>query len=192
MVKLGFIVEGATEKIIVESKLFSLWLSNNGCELVSPVIDAKGGGNLLPQNITPMINQLNAVHAERIIVLTDLEHEENVQAVKDRITNIHDNLIFVAVKAIEAWFLADTDAIKNWLNDESYYELAPENTLDLPWERLKEIAAERGQRGPGNKVGFAKKMVNKCGFDVENASLHANAKSAKLFLVGLQEIAQAE
>ncbi len=188
MVKLGFIVEGATEKIIIESELFSSWLNENGCELVPPVIDANGGGNLLPQNISPMISQLNAANAGHIIVLTDLEHEENVQAVKDRITSISDNLIFVAVKAIEAWFLADTEAIKNWLEVEDYYEVTPENTPALPWERLKEVAAERDKRGPGNKVGFAKKMVNKCGFNVANAATHENSDSAKLFLTGLRSI----
>ncbi len=51
MVKVGFIVEGDTEKVIVESPAFSAWLTANGITLCHPVIDAKGGGNLLPQNI---------------------------------------------------------------------------------------------------------------------------------------------
>ncbi|PTQ87123.1 hypothetical protein [Agitococcus lubricus] len=49
MVKVGFIVEGDTEKLIVESPAFVAWLVANGITLVNPVVNAKGGGNLLPQ-----------------------------------------------------------------------------------------------------------------------------------------------
>jgi len=182
MVKVGFIVEGATEKIIIESENFNLWLKSNDIELVSPVMDAKGGGNLLPKYIEPMIAQLKRNDAQHIAVLTDLEHEESVQAVIDRITNDNVNSISVAVKAIEAWFLADTQAMNKWLGKDDFYENEPENTADLPWSRLKQITSDLGLRGPGNKVTFTKKMVNHYGYTIENSSTHANCQSAKLFL----------
>lgn len=53
MVKVGFIVEGESEKLVVESPMFQQWLHDHDCTLVTPVIDAKGGGNLLPQHIEP-------------------------------------------------------------------------------------------------------------------------------------------
>jgi len=111
MVKLGFIVEGGTEKIIVESPAFNSWLNQQGLLLIKPVLDAKGGGNLLPKHIEPMVNLLHAAKAEYIIILTDLEHESNVEIVRQRITTNYTDLIFIAVKAIEAWFLADSQAM---------------------------------------------------------------------------------
>lgn len=51
MVRIGFIVEGDSEKIVIESVKFREFLRLNGFELVTPVVNAKGGGNLLPQNI---------------------------------------------------------------------------------------------------------------------------------------------
>ena len=58
MVKVGFIVEGNTEKVIVNSPQFKAFLNNIGLSIVDPVIDAKGNGNLLPQNIEPFIGLL--------------------------------------------------------------------------------------------------------------------------------------
>ena len=60
-IKVGFIVEGGSEKIIVESPQFGELLNTNGYELVTPVIDAEGGGNLLPQNIDVFII-INCLH----------------------------------------------------------------------------------------------------------------------------------
>lgn len=48
MVKVGFIVEGDSEKIIIESYSFQQFLLNKGYELVRPVINAKGGGEFTP------------------------------------------------------------------------------------------------------------------------------------------------
>lgn len=115
MVKVGFIVEGGTEKVLVESSAFKQWLAENGIELINPVLDAEGGGNLLPKHIEPMITRLSDLNAEFIVILTDLEDEPNVAAVKSRIKNEYTDLIFVAVKAIEAWYLADTLAMRTWL-----------------------------------------------------------------------------
>ena len=51
MVKLGFIGEGAVEKIILESVVFQEFLSSLRIDFVKEVVDATGNGNLLPQNI---------------------------------------------------------------------------------------------------------------------------------------------
>ena len=58
MVKVGFIVEGESEKLVVESPMFQQWLHDHDCTLVTPVIDAKGGGNLLPQQALILFHQL--------------------------------------------------------------------------------------------------------------------------------------
>lgn len=92
-----------------------------------------------------------------IVVLTDLENESGIETVRSRIANENIAVIFVAVKALEAWFLADTETMRAWLDTPDFIEHFPEATPNMPWDRLKQIAQELHKRGPGNKVGFAKK-----------------------------------
>ncbi|STY90655.1 Uncharacterised protein [Moraxella bovis] len=181
MVKVGFIVEGATEKIIIESDKFKTFLKKNDYELINPVIDAKGGGNLLPENIEPFIKTLQAQQADIIAVLTDLEDEDSVDVVKKRIEHSGIEVIFVAVKAIEAWFLADTEAMKLFLKDD-FIEEYPEKTSDKPFERIKEIIKERNARGVGSKTILAKNMIKHYRFSIENSANHKNCPSAKEFV----------
>lgn len=180
--KIGFIVEGDSEKVLIESEGFQAWARAQGVEVCSPVINAKGGGNLLPHHIRPMLAQLQTSHPNHIVILTDLENAPSVAAVRSRITTQHTNLIFVAVKALEAWFLADTGAMRRWLGEPDFFEEFPEATPGMPWERLKAVANGVGARGPGlNKVIFAKRMCRTLQFKVSEASAHPNCGSAKEF-----------
>ena len=189
MVRVGFIVEGDTEKVIVESPAFIAWLTANGMTLVQPVVNAVGGGNLLPQNIDPFVERLRQAQADHIVILTDLEREASPDIVRQRIGHMHTQLIFVAVKAIEAWFLADTMALRHWLGLPGFVEAKPEETPDMPWDRLKEIAQQHQKRGPGsNKVIFAKRMVKTHGFNVARAAEHAECPSALAFTTGVRAL----
>lgn len=85
MVKVGFIVEGDCEKIIIESAQFRQFLTACGFELVTPVINAAGGGNLLPRNIQAYLDRFNGLAVDQICVLTDLEDEPSVSVVTQRI-----------------------------------------------------------------------------------------------------------
>jgi hypothetical protein len=191
MVKVGFIVEGFTEKVIIESDIFNDWAKTHGLEVCGDVINAKGGGNLLPQNIVPMVNQLQQSNPDHIVILTDLEEEPSEDAVRQRIGTAHTNLIFIAVKAIEAWFLADSAALKKWLAVEQIFEEKPEQTTGLPWIRLKEVAASFKKQGPGSsKPGFAMRMVKHYGFSIEKAAQHPACPSAKRFHDGLIALGQ--
>lgn len=181
MVKVGFIVEGDSEKIVIESEGFRRFLADCGFKLVTPVINAKGGGNLLPRNIQPYLDRFNGLDVDRICVLTDLEDEPSVEVVTKRISHAHINVVFIAVKALEAWFLADTAALAIWLG-QTHVEEFPERTQTKPWDRLKEIANLHGSRGPGaNKVQFAKRMVKNYGFRVEAAASHPACPSVQQF-----------
>ena len=119
MVKVGFIVEGACEKIVIESAVFKDFLQRNDFELIEPVVDANGAGNLLPHNIEPFIGVLEAKGAERLYILTDSDGLP-VEDVKERINHAKITTYFIAVKAIEAWFLADTQAMKKFLEIEDF------------------------------------------------------------------------
>lgn len=177
-IKVGFIVEGGSEKIIVESQQFRTLLTQYDFELVTPVIDAKGGGNLLPQNIDVFIQRFASKDVDRIFVLTDQEDEDSVQTVRERIAHESIDFSFIAVKALEAWYLADSTAINNWLGITDFNEIHPEQTQGKPWDRLKEIATEKGKRGPGQKISFAKKITKHHGFSLLHAAQHPNCPSA--------------
>lgn len=185
MVNIGFIVEGGSEKIIIESQAFNSFLLENNYTLIQPVIDAQGGGNLLPDNIEVMIQTLKKNHAEKICVLTDLEEETSSQVVKDRLANDEVDEIFVAVKALEAWFLADTEAMRRWLKSDDFIELNPEDTTQMPWLRLKEVAKNNNANGPGSKIAFAKKIV-RFDFSITNAAAHDNCPSATELVTTLE------
>ena len=183
MVKVGFIVEGDTEKILMESGTFRKWCDTNGIAVVDPVINAQGGGNLLPKYLSNHIARLSKNGTpDKIVVLTDLEREPNVTEVRNRIQTGDIDFIFVAVKAIEAWFLADSAAMSSCLGEKGFHEDFPEKTPNMPWERIKQIAREKKQRGPGaSKPGFARKMTGNHGFSIERAAKHPNCPSAKEF-----------
>jgi hypothetical protein len=190
VVKIGFVVEGDTEKLLIESTNFRNWATQHNIEIGIPVINAGGGGNLCPRRIEKHINScLTQVKPDKLVILTDLECEPCITQVKQRIGNEQVTKIFVARKAIEAWFLADTQAMQKWLEHAEFFEELPEQTIEKPWERLKEVS-KRG-RGPGtSKIVFAKKFIHKFNFSLEQAAAHPNCQSATYFLEKLKEIAQ--
>ena len=64
------------------------------------------------------------------------------------------DLIVIARKAMESWFLADTEAMRRWTGDDGFQEYRPETLPGTPWDRLKEIGRHAG-RGPGaSKIIF--------------------------------------
>lgn len=191
MVSVGFIVEGDTEKIVIDSPAFRAWAADHGLTVCSPVIDARGGGNLLPHNIEPLVQQLQRQHPDHIVILTDQETAPDTATVRARIGTTHTNLVYVAVKAIEAWFLADSHALQQWLGIPDLHEPHPEQTPRMPWERLKALAAEHGKRGPGtNKNIFAKRMVRDHQFSITRAAAHPHCPSATEFHAGLTSLTQ--
>lgn len=194
MVKIGFIVEGDTEKILIESASFQQWANKQCISICKPVLNAKGGGNLLPENIEPLIRRLQIEQPDFIVILTDLEHESNPEAVKNRIGTQHTKLIFIAVKAIEAWFLADSVALSHWLSMSKsadsehcvYCEIFPEQTEAMPWDYFQVLASKFNRRGRGsNKPKLAQIMTDSCGFDLARAADHPHCPSAKAFHDGL-------
>ena len=68
MVKLGFIAEGATEKIVLESEDFKSFLTELKLDFIPEVIDAEGNGNLLPHNIEKHSQILFDKGATKIII----------------------------------------------------------------------------------------------------------------------------
>jgi len=194
--KIGFIVEGECEELLVCSDNFRAYATRHDIQICSPVVNARGGSNLCPKNIETSINDCRDMAPpntpDKIVVLTDLECDPCITATKARIGNNRVHQIIVAKKALEAWFLADTIAMRCWLKNEDFPEEAmPEQTTGMPWERLKEIAAiyHHKKLGPGRKKRiFAQKMITQYGFSIERAANHPNCPSARYFLDKLQNL----
>ena len=183
MVKVGFIVEGATEKIVVESTSFVEWLASCGIRCGKQVIDARG--NLGRDSIAELARLLRKTDdIDKIVLLRDLDPDTVVQCIAERkreSTADGVDMVVIARKAIESWFLADSRAMRNWTKDQTFIEQMPEETSGMPWERLKEIGRQ-SKRGPGHsKVIFAKRLV-KLGFSVASAAAHPNCPSAAYFV----------
>jgi hypothetical protein len=179
MVKVGFICEGETEKIIVDSVDFKNILAANNLELVN-AIDATGNGNLLPKNIIPFIESLKDNGAEKIFILTDLDEDACITKTKARINAPETVVVIISVKQIEAWFLADSITLSKIFTKEFQFDY-PENEIS-PREKLREIFMNEIGRGFGDgKPRFAKWIIKE-GFSLLNAATHSNCNSAKYFL----------
>ncbi len=193
MVRVGFIVEGESEKMLMESVSFRDWCSRIGIETVTPIINAGGGGGLLPEFFQNYEKRLSTNgRPDKIVVLTDREKAPTNAVVKKRILRVNEmptggakkkkriDYVFVSVKALEAWFLADDKAMSSWLKA-TFHEDFPERTAGMPWDRIREIAAHRN-RGPGeNHLSFAKTLINSHGFTIENAARHPHCPSVQEF-----------
>ena len=185
MVKIGFIVEGETEALILYSDKFKAIL--NELNLVSVgIINAGGNKNLLPHNI--LIHQTNLIKkgAETIVILTDLDNDQCITKTKERITERENQIIIVAIKQIESWFLADSLLLSNLFNEPFSFDY-PENE-NVPFDMLRALLIKYRGRGLPKKIPMALKMINE-GFSIQNAASHPNCPSANYFLTKLTQCA---
>jgi hypothetical protein len=187
MVKVGFICEGETEKLIIESEAFKTLLAHSSLELIL-AIDAKGNGNLLPHNIEKFIAILEDARCDKIFILTDLDKDSCITFTKQRVSAREKDIIIVAVKQIEAWFLSDTQTLSGLFKAKFQFEF-PENENE-PYDTLNTLfvnhtGSGNGKKNNGGKIKTARKMINN-GFSVVNAAAHPNCSSAKYFLQKLK------
>ena len=187
MVKLGFIVEGATEKIILEHSDFFNYLENKQIDYVPEVIDAEGNGNLLPHKIQPLTRVLTDKGATHIFILTDLDANQCITNTKARIGQLPDQMVTVSVKAIEAWFLSDTIAMQSYFGDPSFSYEYPE-TPDNTFEEIKSIRKTIAGKGFTDKKVLANSMVRKHSFSILKAAQHPHCNSAKYFLERIAQL----
>jgi hypothetical protein len=181
MVTLGFIVEGATEKIVLESEAFRHYLQSIGLSAVDPVIDATGKNKLSGKYLLSHIQILKDQGANTIIVLTDLDTDACITITKNRIGAPDECLVIVAVKTIEAWFLADSALMQKMLNHPDYVYGHPE-TISNPYEEIRQLMVQFTGRGVGpSKVLLARRFIKE-GFSVVQAAEHAHCSSAQYFI----------
>ena len=188
MVRVGFVVEGACERLFIESESFRAFANGIGIAVCDPVVDVEGGGNLCERNLSPYILDCQEkAQPDHIIVLTDLDCEPCITETKNRIGTKHDVQVVVARQALESWFLADDRLTKAWFGVDIPF---PEEILGKPWDYLKQLAKLHNVRGPGStKLGFVrKKVLSEFGFSIERAANHANCPSATYFVDRLKRL----
>lgn len=189
-VKIGFICEGTTEAILLQSKAFKNLLSTLNLYAVN-VINADGCGNLLPHNIEGYIQSLERAGATKIIILTDLDTDACVTLTKERISARPQDIVIIARKQIEAWFLACTISMQKLLNDASFYFTAPEQEL-IPFKTIKNLLLNNSGRGLGlGQTGAKIKLVRKLlalNLDIQGAANHPACPSARYFIDKLKSL----
>ncbi len=181
MVKVGFIVEGETEKLLIDSVVFQSFLKSIYLECVSEAIDAKGNGNLLPQNIEPFRQRLLAAKAEWIFILTDQDDDVCITKTRQRITERDNQTICIATQKIEAWFLADSELLGRLFKKKYYFDF-PE-LEKTPFETFRKLMLEHTGRGVSKraKTILANIVLNN-GFSIQRAATHPNCYSVKYFI----------
>ena len=194
----GFIVEGPSDKFVVESDSFTELLASEGLQRASPVVVAGGDGRMSNSRISDLATLLRkqATDARIILLLADLDENPDgsprcISERKDSIGSDGVDVIVIARKAIETWFLADTKAMRSWTGDDSFFEPNPETRPGMPWNSLKEIGVATSGRGPGrSKPMFAKRFVRQHGFHVERAAEHPECPSAGYFLAKIAALGE--
>lgn len=179
MVTLGFIGEGSNEKTVLESPSFRALLDRMGLNYLPYAIDAKGGGNLLPEYMDDQIIRMREEGATRIIILADQEDSPCITSVKNRIDPTGQHMVVIAVKAIEAWFLADTSAISTYFG--MNFSCENPEAIDKPFIFIKEQKLKLTGRGVDRKKQLCSRILAS-GFSLEAAAAHPNCPSAKYFL----------
>ena len=71
MVRVGFVVEGISDKKLIESATFKNWAKQAcGLEVLDEVVDAGGNGNMCSQKIEVFVQKLmKQAQPDKIVVL---------------------------------------------------------------------------------------------------------------------------
>jgi uncharacterized protein YfkK (UPF0435 family) len=192
MIRVGFIVEGDSERIVYESEDFQEILKR---------LNLTNAGVITPQSRTKFFNpdQLRMYYQnilkrspDKVFVIIDKETDsECLSEIKKNISCIDQSnqINIIQVKTLESWFLADSEALSLAFHRRYRYE-NPEKTENHPFEELQKEFKINTNRGLGSKESTlpAKKMVNKYKFSIENAANHPKCPSAKYFLDKLSEL----
>lgn len=182
MVKVGFICEGESDKIIIDSVAFGKILKDLNIEKVN-AINADGVSELNDSKRIVHRQRLLNQGAACVIVLRDKDEIECFTKIKGNYNIDKIEHFVIAEKELESWFLADGEALTKCLGLEKPFSLEFPEIQSEPFEFIKNY------RGGGikSKTSFAKKMVL-LGFSIENAANHPNCHSAKYFIKKLKEI----
>lgn len=195
-----FVVEGKTEKKLVESSSFKKWLKEVcGIVVIKTPKEAvcDGNGNMCAYKIQHQVKLLRKEHSpDLIIVLADLDRDKSVHSIterKNKMKSTNVDLIIIARNALEAWFLADTEAIRSWRGKgyEKFHVEEPE-IYSPPWNEIVALSkvTKRPLSSKSRKPDFAEFFIENHQFDLERAASHKNCPSAKYCVEKLKQLGQ--
>jgi hypothetical protein len=198
MVTVGFIVEGDSEVILIKSEPFINFLNKIQLHCSNElVINAGGKFNLyhpkgdfskIEIRVNGWIETLKDKGAELIFILLDFDDsDDNYTSFKQKIFHQENNIIVVAKQELEAWYLADTNALNKYLGTTGLEIENPESFLK-PLEELKRLRNLYSNKGIADKKFLTKHFISS-GFSLQNAANHQNCFSAKYFLSKLMAAA---
>ena len=177
MVKIGFIYDGETEKVILGSPMFIEFLNKYNFELAGHI---KYTGGKIERDTNMLLNRKSV---EKVIILKDLEQLPtekdliNQLKSKEKITN--KNIIVIVKKMFEAWLLADTNTIKKILRQK---KLKPFNNPENETNPHSTLQNKLGSKYKNLGKPAIAKLFIRHGFTINNAAKHKQCHSAKNFL----------
>lgn len=175
-----FLVEGETEEIIVKHLEQTKWFGQFQID-IKAIINVGGNGNFCTHNISKFVKQAETFQPYKIVVLTDMDCSTCVEEAKKRLGFCNKCVLVLAKKAIESWFLADTDFMRTFTLNGSYYCVSPETTVMMPFDEMGNILRLNNQRGTRpSKPRFAKRVIRD-GFSIDRALMHSNATNLQYF-----------
>ncbi|CAN5552685.1 hypothetical protein BH10BAC2_BH10BAC2_40700 [soil metagenome] len=189
MVNVGFICEGASDLLLYQSDQFKNFLFELNINRVG-VINAEGCGNLLPHNIQGYIKSLENQGAERIVIFTDLDEYPCFTERKKQINARAEDIIIIAAKEMEAWFLADSLVMKRLLRIQHFNFENPEQDLE-PLVTINNFLVHHIGRGVGISTSGKIKLVKRIldfGHDFKRPGQHENCPSASYMIDKLRVI----
>jgi hypothetical protein len=187
MVKLGFIVEGDTEALILKSAAFKTFLISLGLQLAADPINVKERTNLMPDKIESDVATLMDLGSNTIFLFTDLDEDKCITLTKNRIDPNQQHTTIIGVKEIESWFLADTNSLRAFLKSNDLFIENPES-VNKPSDHINSLRSSYRGRKARSKVVLANEILSN-GFTIESAAQHPNCSSARYFIQKLEEAA---
>lgn len=195
MVKAGFIGEGDCEKILLSSPEFRNFLAGFEIEPVNEVINAGGRNKLfhaakdfsrIQPRVDSWLNILQDKGAEKIFILVDIDEFPCITEFKPNIYRRTNDVVIVAKKALEAWYLSDIDTLRKYLQANVPFVTEPEAIMD-PFQHLNELSIQFRGRGITDKKILTRQMI-KLGFSLPRAADHPHCSSARYFLQKLNDL----
>ena len=130
------------------------------------------------------IDRLENQGAQKIFILTDLDEDICITRTKQRIKARRQDIVIIAVKKIESWFLASSSAIAALIRQPGFIFQSPEGEAQ-PFETINNLMIHHLGRGAGKGNGGKIKLITRLleyGLDINQAGSHPNCPSAKYFI----------
>jgi len=146
--------------------------------------------NNIKERVDDWVKKLYDKGARVVFIVLDKENDDSCfTEFKSKIYAQPDNMVIVAVQAIEAWFLADTDSLRLFMQ-KNIPEVESPESFPNPIGEIDRLRKIYSGIGIGGKIKLANTIVHRCSFSLAKAASHPACPSAAYFQHKLIEAAQ--